>query len=110
MKITLAPCQCLLCIFQLTGQLYNLVAQVLGLLGQGPTLGALFWRRRSAWAAGLAMIGGGATTVALGLTVEKLPLGLDANVFGLLAATGIYVAGCLTVGSYTDRAAAPDRR
>lgn len=68
-----------------------------------PTVGALFWRRRSAWAAGLAMLVGGSTTVALGLAVETLPLGLDANVFGLLAASVVYVGGSLLDGDPAPR-------
>jgi SSS family solute:Na+ symporter len=48
-----------------------------------PVLGALFWSRRSSLAAGAAMVTGGATTVGLGMVFDRLPLGLDGNVFGI---------------------------
>lgn len=51
-----------------------------------PVLGALFWRKGTARGAFYAMIAGGSTTVLLVLMNKPLPLGLDANLFGIIAA------------------------
>ncbi|MCB9230376.1 MAG: sodium:solute symporter family protein [Bacteroidia bacterium] len=56
-----------------------------------PVLGALFWKRRNGWAALLAMILGGGTTLALILGQISLPWGLNANLFGLLTSLSVYL-------------------
>ncbi len=69
--------------------LYSYAFMVSGLLV--PVLGALFWRRCSPPAALAAMGVGGGTTVMLALSGWELPLGLDANVFGLTASAVVFV-------------------
>ena len=63
--------------------LYSYAFMVSGLLV--PTVGALVLRRPSSTAALTAMIVGGGTTLTLILFERDLPLGLDANVFGITA-------------------------
>ncbi len=61
--------------------LYSYAFMVSGLFV--PVIGALFMKKTSPLAAIVAMILGGSTTVALTLIENKLPLGLDANIFGI---------------------------
>lgn len=70
--------------------LYSYAFLVSGLLV--PILGALFWKKRNPTAAFVAMLVGGSTTVGMTLLIptEEMPLGLDANVFGILAAFIIF--------------------
>lgn len=68
--------------------LYSYAFMVSGLLV--PTIGALVLKRPSSTAAITAMLLGGGTTITLTLTADALPLGLDANVFGIAAATAAY--------------------
>ncbi len=65
--------------------LHSYAFMVSGLLV--PLVGALFFGVRDARAALAAMIIGGGTTVSLSLFEVSLPFGLDANVFGIIAAT-----------------------
>jgi SSS family solute:Na+ symporter len=70
--------------------LYSYAFLVSGLLV--PIIAALFWKSRNAMAAFVSMLVGGGTTVSLSLALEgNMPLGLDANVFGILAALLIFV-------------------
>lgn len=61
--------------------LYSYGFMVSGLLV--PVLGAILFNHRNAHAAFLSMLLGGATTVGLQMGIDSLPLGLDANVFGI---------------------------
>ena len=72
--------------------LYSYAFLVSGLLV--PILGALFWKKRNSTAAFVSMLVGGCTTVGLTLLIpsEEMPLGLDANVFGITAAFIIFGA------------------
>lgn len=61
-----------------------------------PTLGAFFWPRGSSTGAVAAMIGGGAFTLLLQLSVINLPeklakIGIDASFYGIVLATILYV-------------------
>ena len=56
-----------------------------------PLLAALFTKRPSSLAALLAMLGGGMTTSILVSLKPELPLGLDANIFGIVASLLVYV-------------------
>jgi SSS family solute:Na+ symporter len=56
-----------------------------------PIIGALYWDKSSSVGAIAAMIFGGSTTVGLGLLMESLPAGLDANVFGISVSAVIFV-------------------
>ncbi|MFP4092684.1 MAG: sodium:solute symporter, partial [Cyclobacteriaceae bacterium] len=71
--------------------LYSYAFLVSGLLV--PILGALFWKMRNPTAAFVSMIVGGSTTVGLTLLIpeDQMPLGLDGNVFGILAALLIFM-------------------
>lgn len=69
--------------------LYSYAFMVSGLFV--PILGALYWPRSSPVAALWAMVLGGSTTLLLIITEVDLPLGLDANIFGLSASAGIFV-------------------
>ncbi len=56
-----------------------------------PVLAALFTKRPSARAALFAMLGGGLTTsILMGFKLE-LPLGLDANILGIVTSLVVYV-------------------
>lgn len=55
-----------------------------------PILGLLYSKRVSSSAALAAMIGGGLSTIILELSAVKLPLGINANFFGILAAWLLY--------------------
>jgi SSS family solute:Na+ symporter len=55
-----------------------------------PVLAALFLKKPNALAAMAAMIAGGITTLSLIITGAKLPLELDANIFGIGASLIIY--------------------
>ena len=68
--------------------LYSYAFMVSGLFV--PVIGILFWRRGSSLAAFAAMLVGGATTVTLEVTLERLPLGLDGNVFGIGASALVF--------------------
>lgn len=65
--------------------LHSYAFMVSGLLV--PLVGALFFGMRDARAALLAMMVGGGTTVSLTVLDVALPFGLDANIFGITAAT-----------------------
>ena len=65
--------------------LHSYAFMVSGLLV--PLVGAVFFGFRDARAALAAMIVGGGTTVSLTLMEVALPAGLDANIFGISAAT-----------------------
>lgn len=58
-----------------------------------PVLGALFWKKAKATAAFWAMLTGGTTTILVSLLVpkEQMPLGLDANIYGLTFSLIIFV-------------------
>lgn len=58
-----------------------------------PVLGALFWRRSNATAAFWAMLTGGTTTILVSLLVPEnlMPLGLDANIYGLALSLMIFI-------------------
>lgn len=58
-----------------------------------PVLGALFWRRSNATAAFWAMLTGGTTTILVSLLVpeNQMPLGLDANIYGLALSLMIFI-------------------
>jgi solute:Na+ symporter, SSS family len=70
--------------------LYSYAFMVSGLLL--PVLGALFWKKATPLAALLSMIGGGGTTISLIALNVDLPLGLDANIFGITIATILFFA------------------
>ncbi len=63
--------------------LYSYAFMVSGLFV--PVIGALYWKKSTPEGALVAMILGGGTTVTLQVAFETLPLGLDANVFGITA-------------------------
>lgn len=63
--------------------LYSYAFMVSGLFV--PVIGALFMKNSSSLAAFMAMIIGGGVTLTLILLQTKLPLGLDANIFGITA-------------------------
>jgi len=71
--------------------LYSYAFLVSGLLV--PILGAFYGKRKSANAAFISMLVGGATTVSLSLLIpeNEMPLGLDSNVFGIAAAFLIFI-------------------
>ncbi|MCB0741695.1 MAG: sodium:solute symporter family protein, partial [Chitinophagaceae bacterium] len=75
--------------------LYSYAFMVSGLFV--PLVAAIFFKKRNAHAALLAMIGGGATTVILSLFVKNLPFGLDANLFGILTSLILFIAGSYTM-------------
>jgi solute:Na+ symporter, SSS family len=75
--------------------LYSYAFMVSGLFV--PVLGALFWRRSSPTGAFWAMLAGGATTVELEVLYDRLPLGLDANVFGIAMSAVVFVVASLLV-------------
>lgn len=56
-----------------------------------PVVGGLFWKRSSSIAAFAAMLLGGITTTALVIAGRDLPLGLDANVFGISVSLLVFV-------------------
>lgn len=70
--------------------LYSYAFMVSGLFV--PIIGGLFWKRSTPLAALLAMIIGGGTTLVLIVIGVDLPLGLDANVFGISASVVTFVA------------------
>ena len=55
-----------------------------------PLLAALYLKKIHPLAALASMLGGGTTTLLLTLFVEKLPLGLDANIFGILVSAFLF--------------------
>jgi SSS family solute:Na+ symporter len=69
--------------------LHSYAFMVSGLLV--PLVAAVFFGQRHAAAALCAMVIGGSTTVSLSLLELQLPFGLDANVFGILAATLCFI-------------------
>ncbi|WP_216664162.1 hypothetical protein [Lentimicrobium sp. S6] len=69
--------------------LYSYAFMVSGLFI--PVLMALYTKKPNATAAFAAMITGGFTTIFLAETGWKLPLGLDANIFGISASLIIYL-------------------
>jgi len=69
--------------------LYSYAVMVSGLFI--PVLMALYTRKPDATAAFFAMFTGGATTIILSEIDFKLPLGLDANIFGISASLIIYL-------------------
>ena len=70
--------------------LYSYAFMVSGLFV--PILGALYWEKSSSIGAIAAMVFGGSTTVSLELFLEKLPAGLDANVFGITVSAIVFIA------------------
>lgn len=64
-----------------------------------PVLAGLFTKKPNAPAALLAMLGGGLTTLILIVINLPLPLGLDANIFGISASLLIYVLTAAADGS-----------
>jgi SSS family solute:Na+ symporter len=60
-----------------------------------PTLGAYFWKRGSAVGALLGMLGGGGLTLACLIFEIKLPLGLDATLYGIVFSLVLFVGGSL---------------
>lgn len=71
--------------------LYSYAFMVSGLFV--PLVAALFFGKTNPYAALLSMIGGGSTTVILSLWYPDLPLGLDANLFGISASLALFIAG-----------------
>lgn len=69
--------------------LYSYAFMVSGLLV--PILAGLFWNRRNPTAAIASMIIGGGLTAGLAFSELALPLGLDANLFGLLASLAVFL-------------------
>lgn len=65
-----------------------------------PTLGAYFWPRASSAGAFWGMLAGGGSCLALMLTGNKEPAGLDASFYGIVASLAVFVLVSL---------AAPDR-
>ncbi len=70
--------------------LYSYAFMVSGLFI--PVLGAFFWRRSNSAAAFWAMLIGGSTTLILIATNIKLPLGLDANIYGISASAVVFIS------------------
>lgn len=70
--------------------LYSYAFMVSGLFV--PIVGAFYWEKSSSVGAVSAMILGGGTTVCLELFVERLPAGLDANVFGITVSAIVFIA------------------
>ncbi|PKP09024.1 MAG: sodium:solute symporter [Bacteroidetes bacterium HGW-Bacteroidetes-4] len=56
-----------------------------------PVVAALFTKKPDAKAALVAMIAGGSTTLTLIILQTKLPLGLDANIFGITVSALLYI-------------------
>jgi len=56
-----------------------------------PTLGAYFWKRRSATGAFWGMLSGGSLTLVLILLDIKLPFGLDATLFGIVLSGFVFI-------------------
>jgi SSS family solute:Na+ symporter len=75
--------------------LYSYAFMVSGLLV--PLVASVFFGQRHAPAALTAMIGGGLTTVILTLKYTTLPLGLDANIFGLSTSLILYILVTLLI-------------
>jgi SSS family solute:Na+ symporter len=75
--------------------LYSYAFMVSGLFI--PVLGALFWKKSHPIAAFWSMLFGGATTILLIITENKLPLGiklpehLDANIYGISISLLLFV-------------------
>ncbi|WP_142715388.1 sodium:solute symporter family protein [Fodinibius sediminis] len=69
--------------------LYSYAFMVSGLFV--PIVGAFYWQKSSSVGAMGAMILGGAVTILLEVFMEKLPAGLDANVFGISASFMVFV-------------------
>lgn len=57
-----------------------------------PVIGAFYWKRSTPEAAFWAMLSGGGLTSFLILTDPILPLGLDANIFGLTLSTIVFIS------------------
>lgn len=70
--------------------LYSYAFMVSGLFI--PTIGALYWKKSTAAGALTAMIVGGSVTIVLQLGFDSLPLGLDANVFGITSSAISFIA------------------
>jgi SSS family solute:Na+ symporter len=73
--------------------LYSYAFMVSGLFV--PVIGALYWKRATSTAAFLSMIAGGTTTITLIVANINLPLGLDANIFGISTSAIIFIFGSL---------------
>ncbi len=69
--------------------LYSYAFMVSGLFV--PVIGAFYWKRSSSIAAFWAMLLGGGTTITLIITSVKLPLDLDANIFGITASLIVFI-------------------
>ena len=70
--------------------LYSYAFMVSGLFV--PVLGGLFLKKSNPNAAFWSMLIGGSTTITLILINQDLPLGLDANIFGILASLIVFLA------------------
>lgn len=74
--------------------LYSYAFMVSGLFV--PLIGALFWRKASTEGAFWAMLSGGTTTVTLEVLkkfeIISLPLGLDANIYGIILSLIVFVS------------------
>ncbi len=70
--------------------LYSYAFMVSGLFV--PLIGGLFWTKAKPAAAFWAMLAGGVTTVGLTILAVNLPYGLDPNIFGIAAATIIFIS------------------
>ena len=84
--------------------LYSYAFMVSGLFV--PIVGAFYWDQSSSVGALGAMILGGATTVTLEVLVDKLPAGLDANVFGITVSAIAFIALSL---AFPERKAAGNK-
>ncbi|MBK8557456.1 MAG: sodium:solute symporter family protein [Lewinellaceae bacterium] len=73
--------------------LYSYAFMVSGLLV--PLVAAMFFHQRNWKAAMAAMLGGGSTTILLTSLKTPLPLGLDANIFGILVSLLLFVSANL---------------
>ncbi|MBL1213333.1 MAG: sodium:solute symporter family protein [Ignavibacteriae bacterium] len=73
--------------------LYSYAFMVSGLFV--PVVGALYWKRAAPAAAFFSMIAGGTTTITLIVANIKLPLDLDANIFGISVSAIVFIIGSL---------------
>ena len=85
----------------LSAMLFSYAFMVSGLLV--PIIGGLYWKRATAKGAFVAMIAGGALTTALSV-YQIAPIGLDPNIYGLLAAFILFVGISLLSNRKTNEA------
>ena len=88
----------------LTLMLYSYAFMVSGLFV--PIVGAFYWDKSSSTGAISAMILGGATTVCMELMLDEIPMGLDANVFGITVSAIAFVSLSLLFPDREQKAAA----